>query len=86
MSLRVADVSAFDSGAAIGRRRYCSSLGAPRRGFRFRAIVSDRPPETPTFVFTDLESSTRLWERFPDEMKVAVDGLVQKLGPEAFVR
>ena len=36
-------------------------------------MVSDRPPETPTFVFTDLESSTRLWERFPDEMRVAVE-------------
>ncbi|HSE82120.1 MAG TPA: adenylate/guanylate cyclase domain-containing protein [Gaiellaceae bacterium] len=35
--------------------------------------MSDRPPETPTFVFTDLESSTRLWERFPDEMRVAVE-------------
>ena len=35
--------------------------------------VSDRSPETPTFVFTDLESSTRLWERFPDEMIGAVE-------------
>jgi predicted ATPase/class 3 adenylate cyclase len=26
-----------------------------------------------TFVFTDLESSTRLWERFPDAMKAAVE-------------
>jgi predicted ATPase/class 3 adenylate cyclase len=26
-----------------------------------------------TFVFTDLESSTRLWERFPDSMKEAME-------------
>jgi predicted ATPase/class 3 adenylate cyclase len=26
-----------------------------------------------TFLFTDLESSTRLWERFPDAMKIAVE-------------
>ena len=36
-------------------------------------MVSDRPPETPTFAFTDLESSTRLWEAFPDAMKAAVE-------------
>src|SRR4029453_7284178 len=29
--------------------------------------------ETLTFLFTDLESSTRLWERFPDAMKGAVE-------------
>jgi class 3 adenylate cyclase len=26
-----------------------------------------------TFVFTDLESSTRLWERFPEAMKDAME-------------
>ena len=35
--------------------------------------MSDPSPETLTFVFTDLESSTRLWERFPDAMKAAVE-------------
>ncbi len=30
------------------------------------------PAGTITFLFTDLENSTRLWERFPDAMKVAV--------------
>jgi predicted ATPase/class 3 adenylate cyclase len=29
--------------------------------------------ETLTFVFADLESSTRLWERFPDAMKAAME-------------
>ncbi len=35
--------------------------------------MSDRPPETLTFLFTDLESSTRLWERFPDAMRTAAE-------------
>ena len=30
-------------------------------------------PDALTFVFADLESSTRLWERFPDAMKGAVE-------------
>jgi predicted ATPase/class 3 adenylate cyclase len=38
-----------------------------------RAMVGDPPPEMLTFVFTDLESSTRLWERFPDAMRAAVE-------------
>jgi len=38
-----------------------------------RAILSDTSPETLTFVFTDLESSTRLWETFPDAMKTAME-------------
>src|SRR5918995_6632266 len=36
-------------------------------------MVSDPSPGTLTFVFTDLESSTRLWERFPDAMKAAME-------------
>ena len=36
-------------------------------------MVSEPTPETLTFVFTDLESSTRLWERFPDAMSAAVE-------------
>jgi len=36
-------------------------------------MVRDPFPEMLTFVFTDLESSTRLWERFPDAMKSAVE-------------
>jgi predicted ATPase/class 3 adenylate cyclase len=37
------------------------------------AMVRDHSSEMLTFVFTDLESSTRLWERFPDAMKAAVE-------------
>jgi predicted ATPase/class 3 adenylate cyclase len=36
-------------------------------------MKSDSSLETLTFVFTDLESSTRLWERFPEAMKPAVE-------------
>jgi predicted ATPase/class 3 adenylate cyclase len=35
--------------------------------------MSDASPEALTFVFADLESSTRLWERFPDAMKSAME-------------
>jgi predicted ATPase/class 3 adenylate cyclase len=36
-------------------------------------MTSDPSPKTLTFVFTDLESSTRLWERFPEPMKAAME-------------
>ena len=36
-------------------------------------MTSNSAPETLTFVFTDLEASTRLWERFPDAMKTAME-------------
>src|SRR5919109_3228077 len=36
-------------------------------------MINDVLPDTLTFVFTDLESSTRLWERAPDAMRVAVE-------------
>jgi class 3 adenylate cyclase len=36
-------------------------------------VMNDASPEPLTFVFADLESSTRLWERFPDAMKGAME-------------
>ena len=36
-------------------------------------MARDPSPETLTFVLTDLESSTRLWEAFPDQMQEAVE-------------
>ncbi len=36
-------------------------------------MISDASPEALTFVFADLESSTRLWESFPDAMKTAME-------------
>src|SRR5919197_5222170 len=35
--------------------------------------MSDARAEPLTFVFADLESSTRLWEQFPDAMKGAIE-------------
>ena len=34
--------------------------------------MSDLPSGTVTFLFTDLEGSTRLWEEFPDAMRAAL--------------
>ena len=34
--------------------------------------MSERPTGTVTFLFTDIEGSTRLWKEHPDEMKVAL--------------
>jgi class 3 adenylate cyclase len=34
---------------------------------------SDKASGTLTFLFTDLEGSTRLWERFPQAMKRALE-------------
>ncbi|MEX1170431.1 MAG: adenylate/guanylate cyclase domain-containing protein, partial [Chloroflexota bacterium] len=35
--------------------------------------MDDRSVGTITFLFTDLEGSTRLWEQFPDDMKPALE-------------
>jgi len=37
------------------------------------AIHSEQPLSTLTFLFTDIESSTRLWEQFPQGMKAALE-------------
>jgi len=34
--------------------------------------VPERPSGTVTFLFTDIEGSTKLWEQYPEAMKVAV--------------
>ena len=43
--------------------------------------MAESPSETLTFLFTDLEGSTRLWEEHPDAMRTALahhDGLVRE--------
>jgi class 3 adenylate cyclase len=35
--------------------------------------VSDLPTGMVTFLFTDIEGSTRLWERYPDDMPAALE-------------
>lgn len=45
-------------------------------------MVGDRPSGTVTFLFTDIEGSTRLWEDQPGEMKAALarhDGIVRSM-------
>ena len=37
-----------------------------------RAGVSELPTGTVTFLFTDLEGSTRLWEQYPEAMRAAL--------------
>src|SRR5689334_23865411 len=34
-------------------------------------LMAELPAGTVTFLFTDLEGSTRLWEQYPDAMKAA---------------
>src|ERR1041385_7717099 len=35
--------------------------------------MTDLPTGTLTFLFTDIEGSTRLWERFPEAMRLALE-------------
>ena len=35
-------------------------------------MSSNRPSGTVTFLFTDIEDSTKLWEHFPEAMKAAL--------------
>jgi class 3 adenylate cyclase len=35
--------------------------------------MTSLPTDTVTFLFTDVEGSTRLWERFPNTMKLAIE-------------
>ena len=45
------------------------STGAPRR----RAWEAELPAGTVTFLLTDIEGSTRLWETVPEAMEVALE-------------
>jgi predicted ATPase/class 3 adenylate cyclase len=46
----------------------------PQQGLDAPPGASTRPPEAPlTFLFTDVEGSTRLWEQYPREMQTALE-------------
>jgi predicted ATPase len=51
--------------------------GSVHQGTAPRGGVSEAPPDarsqTLTFLFTDVEGSTKLWEQFPDAMKRALE-------------
>ena len=61
-----------DEGISIRLRPVCLVywMGAARmsRGFR----VTELPSGTVTFLFTDIEGSTRLWEKYPRAMTAAL--------------
>ena len=56
-----------------------SSIGQPidaaasARGGAPAGIRPETAPQTVTFLFTDVEGSTRLWEQFPTAMKQALE-------------
>src|SRR5207244_8038464 len=60
--------------ADVKRRRGngSASAAAVLAGRARRAKVVDPPTGTVTFLFTDIEGSTRLWEQYPEAMKAAL--------------
>lgn len=50
-----------------------------------QAIPSNYPTGTLTFLFTDIEGSTRLWETYPDQMRQAMvqhDALIESISEQ----
>src|SRR5262245_60580669 len=65
--------SAFGGGAVLSCR--CGCLSTVRRW-----RMAELPSGTVTFLFTDIEGSTRLWEQHPDAMRQSLvrhDALVE---------
>jgi class 3 adenylate cyclase len=64
------------------RPRIAATIPPPRPGGRPGSARLAAPPEgMVTFLFTDIEGSTQLWERFPQEMSLALashDALLRK--------
>jgi predicted ATPase/class 3 adenylate cyclase len=55
------------------RAAEAAALAVERRGAPVRAVDVPRPSGTVTFLFTDIERSTALWEQHHDEMAEAVE-------------
>lgn len=63
--------------ASVGQRPISVTLagvgvGAEHLAGRNVRVVPELPSGTVTFLFTDIEGSTRLWEERPDEMRAAL--------------
>jgi class 3 adenylate cyclase len=43
-------------------------------------MTSRLPEGTVTFLFTDIEGSTRLWEKYPAEMQAAIHLALEERG------
>src|SRR5687768_9698215 len=54
-------------------RRSCDNRAVPHPAVRLEQSVPDLPSGTVTFLFTDIEGSTALWERDRAAMREAVD-------------
>src|SRR5215207_8886064 len=54
----------------------CDNRAAPRQAEALERIMAELPSGTVTFLFTDIEGSTALWERDRQAMAKAVERLV----------
>jgi class 3 adenylate cyclase len=52
----------------------CDNQAAPRPAERLERIMPDLPSGTVTFLFTDIEGSTALWEGERDRVATVVSG------------
>src|SRR5580704_10330734 len=76
---RCPELGRLDSGEPARHRRSFQCLWA-RRARPWEAVEMGRPSGTVTFLFTDVEGSTRLWQAAPDAMRRALerhDGIVR---------
>ena len=55
-----------------GPREGSAAIVSSKGSKRIRRLVTSPPTGTVTFLFTDIEGSTRLWERDPSAMQVAL--------------
>lgn len=60
------------TGSWVQPRSRCGGFGAGSGGVRESCAVVVAPTGTVTFLFTDIQGSTALWERHPEQMRQAV--------------
>ena len=64
--------SAFCAAPWVGHGRPVCLVDLPTRCRDEGVGVSELPSGTVTFLFTDLEGSTRLWQEYPDAMRAVL--------------